>query len=148
MQAENALPDLMREVESPEFDARLNVISGLSHFCRVAIGHRLTRQLVEQLAHDDNFQMVRNRANELLGERPSGDEGHNWDVALAIYILALSEVKVEPIRSLLEELEQERACWWARRVAAQILFVLRDAAHHSEEPDTRWGTLLERFGGT
>jgi hypothetical protein len=116
------LDNLFNTIESSEFDANINILSGFSTMLRALENDDVLMQLVVELSESsDNKRRVFERLLKLLPENPHPEYAHPHDVAVAAYLYVLNQADVELGHLAAEKVVNTPTLWWARRLAKHIL---------------------------
>ncbi len=116
------LNDLFNTIESSEFDANINILSGFNTMLRAMENDDVLKQLVVELSESsDNKRRIFQRLLELLPQNPNPEYAHPRDVALAAYLYVLHQVDRHLAHQAAERIRQIPGLWWARRLAQHIL---------------------------
>lgn len=113
-------PTIMVAIESPEFSANVNVVSGYKQFLRAIEGSKDIQELRKQISGPDDLVELLCRAFFLMN-LPC-DEAHEnpYDVAVATYLFVLSQVDLEAAKSLAAQVRWRSGFWWARKFAEKL----------------------------
>ena len=111
--------NLMQEIESPQFSARLNIANNLKTFLRATFSEEASQNLIKQLLDfPENRWPLFKRVAELSQKQIDTQYENPWDTALAVYIWALSLVHLEAAQTAADFSLQAENCWWARQVSS------------------------------
>ena len=116
-----SLSATMREVESHGFAARVNLSSDLKTFLRAAENEPAVRALFDEMASRDNMANILSRVAEIAQSRVDPRYENPYDVALAIYVWAMSFIDLSFAKVAAQAVEQASNCWWSKQLATQIL---------------------------
>lgn len=126
--------EALRDIESLEFAARVNIASDLRTFLRIAGDQESVRTVLSEIASEEKQQRVLSQALRLSRLQVDLRYENPWDSALAVYLWVLS-LKVLPLAQVAAEAAvQAPRCWWAFRVADGIL---RGTLPHSTQTSRR-----------
>jgi hypothetical protein len=119
--------EAMREIESHEFGARLNVASDFNTFLKVARDQEATQALVGLLFEKQRQkvllyqQELLYRIFELSQQRVDPRYENPWDTAFAVYIWAINLIDWDLSKLVAERVSRIANCWWARKISLYIL---------------------------
>ena len=113
--------EAMREIESHEFAARLNVASNFRTFLRAAQRQEAVRTLLQELDSQEKRQQVFFRILELSRQRVDPRYENQWDTALAVYVWLINLKDFDLAKVAAEAAAQALQCWWAMKVSGHIL---------------------------
>jgi hypothetical protein len=115
------MDDTMREIESHEFAARLNVASDLSTFLRIAEKEDAVLTLFRELDSPAEQQRLFLRIIELSMSSTDIRYENQWDTALALYLWAMS-LKNRALAILMAGVVSRAVqCWWAAKISYVLL---------------------------
>lgn len=113
--------EALRDIESLDFAARVNIASDLRTFLRVAGDQESVRTVANEIVSEEKQQRLLFEALRLSRMQVDFRYENPWDSALAVFLWLLSS-KVPPLaRVAAEAVVQARQCWWALRMAHGIL---------------------------
>jgi hypothetical protein len=113
--------EAMREIESHEFAARLNVASNFRTFLRAARQQRAVRILLNELDSPEKHQEVFFRVFELSRQQVDLRYENQWDTALAIYVWLISLKDPGLAKAAASVTTRAPQCWWAAKISRHIL---------------------------
>lgn len=113
--------DAIKEIESDEFAARLNVAASIETFLRIAEEQESVRGLLSELDSVRERTRLFNRLLELSRSPADLRYENQWDVALAVYLWLLS-LRDPGLRALAAAIvARTPQCWWAARISHYLL---------------------------
>lgn len=113
--------DAMREIESHEFAARLNVASDLSTFLSIAEKEDAVLTLFEELDSPAEQERVFRRTMELSTSSTDVRYENQWDTALTLYLWVTS-LKNHALAILMAGVvSRADQCWWAAKTSYALL---------------------------
>lgn len=116
-----SLPDLMDKIESVEFDAAMNVFSGLQSFLMALHEEAAIQEMISVLLSSaTNRQTVFNRLRTLLGENDEPQYAHPHDVALSGYLYVLQQTDLELAAKAAKQMAKRNDLSWSQRLAQTI----------------------------
>lgn len=115
------ISEAMREVESHQFAARLNLASDLKTFLRAAKMEEGVTTLLEEMTSPDKRAGVLSRIVRISQNRVDRRYENPWDVSLAVYFWILTFTDLEFAKVAAQSIEHTGNCWWARQIADQLL---------------------------
>lgn len=117
--------EAMAQIESPRFSALVNLASNLKTFLRIVADQSEVQALAEGMKSPEGVAAVAGRIAELAAQ--PGEEGHEHpaDAALATYLWLLGQRDREESERAAAALAGASSCWWARKVAENVLGDLR-----------------------
>lgn len=115
------LDEALRDIESLEFAARVNIASDLRTFLRVAGDQESVRTVLSGITSEENQQRVLLETLRLSRLQVDLRYENPWDSALAVLLWVLSLKALPLARVAAEAAVQAPQCWWALRVAEGIL---------------------------
>jgi hypothetical protein len=116
------LDNLLNTIESSEFDANINILSGFNTMLRAMENDDVLNQLIVELRESpDKKRRVFERLLELLPQNPHPQYAHPRDVAVAAYLYSLQQIDGELGHRAAEHVLQTPRFWWAGRLAQYIL---------------------------
>lgn len=113
--------EIQVEIESPSMITRLNVASGLKTFLRGIQAEPTVQELRAKLATKETQEKVLSRLIELSRQRIDRQYENPWDTALTIYLWTISSVDHTLSILAAEIVSQAPQCWWAQKLATQLL---------------------------
>ena len=111
--------DLYAAIESPEFSARLNVVSGFTQFLR-AIGSQPEVLALRESNSSSGECDLLHRVSSLASAPRDPAFEHPHDVALAVYLWLLGDGD-PAVAEIAAETVLRHPTWWARKVAEKLL---------------------------
>lgn len=111
----------LRDIESLEFAARVNIASDLRTFLRVAGNQESVTTVLSELASPQKQQRVFSEALRLSRLQVDLRYENPWDSALAVFVWVLSLRALQLARVAAEAAVQAPQCWWASRIAHDVL---------------------------
>jgi len=111
----------MRQVESHEFAARINVASDFKTFLRAAWSEEATQFLIESLDSADCQYRLLRRIAELSGASADIRYENPWDIAMAVYLWLLHHGKPILAQLAAENVSRAHRTWWAEKMARHVL---------------------------
>jgi hypothetical protein len=115
------LKDLFTEIESNDFSAQLNVVSGLRSFLHATSKAGAVDRLLNAMQEREHCNLVLNRILELSKIQPDPRYENPRDVALAVYLWLL-KIKNRDLAEIgAETISRVPQCWWARYISQGIL---------------------------
>jgi len=115
------MDDAMREIESHEFAARLNVASDLSTFLGIAEKESAVLTLFEELGSPAEQERVFLRTIELSMSSTDIRYENQWDTALTLYLWVTS-LKNHALAILMAGVVSRAGqCWWAAKMSYALL---------------------------
>jgi len=111
----------MREIESNEFMARLNVASDLDTFLIGCTRADATQVLLDEFSSQSSRSEVFRRTVELSEIRFDDAYRNPWDTALAVYVWLLDRANDPDATIAAERVAAIPQCWWASKVARNVL---------------------------
>jgi hypothetical protein len=115
------LDEVMKEIESHAFAARVNVASDLRTFLRAAQAERSVNDLLEELDSPEKRPAVLSKIYELTQRQVDPRYENPWDTALAVYVWAMSVRDSDLATIAAEAAAQAPQCWWAAKLSRKIL---------------------------
>jgi hypothetical protein len=117
-----SLNDFFDIIESSEFDANINILSGFNTMLRAMENDETIKKLVDKLHNSPaENRLVFQRLQELLPQNPHPEYAHPYDVALAGYLYALNQVDTNIGNQAANQVLSTPKLWWSRRLARHIL---------------------------
>lgn len=110
-----------REVESLEFDARLNIASGLRLFLQIAQEEQAVSFLLSELKDREKLQALVSRVLELSHREIDSRYENPWDTPLAVYVWLISMKDFTLARIAAGAASLAPQCWWATKVSSEVL---------------------------
>jgi hypothetical protein len=134
--------DRQTYLESVEFDAKMQVLSGFKTFYSALENNEVIAGLVQALAGSEALQQqLFNRLVELSNVEFDQNYAHPHDVPIAAYLYALEQVNPELVSPLLVTLEQYWLMPWTKRLAEHFLVARSDGSAKNEsevfEPESK-----------
>lgn len=115
----------LKEVESHDLAARLNVASDFGTFLRAAQQQQSVRALIQELGSRKRLQEVFYRILELSRQKVDLRYENQWDTAIALYVLLISLKDFDLAKIAAQVAAQMPQCWWAKKVSTHIRLILR-----------------------
>ncbi|MEA5452054.1 hypothetical protein VB780_26000 [Leptolyngbya sp. CCNP1308] len=115
--------ECMNYIESTQFSALVNLSSGRRTFEKICGRDLVVKSLLEKLLDSESVfgWQVLSRVATLSQQKNDCQYENPNDVALAVYIWALSLVKLELAETAAQFALSAPNCWWARIFALHIL---------------------------
>lgn len=115
--------EYMVYIESAQFSALVNLSSGRRTFEKICGKDSVVKALLEKLLNSESVLgwQVLNRVAILSQQKIDSQYENPNDVALAVYIWALSLVKLELAETAAQFALSAPNCWWAKMFAMHIL---------------------------
>lgn len=119
--------EAMREIESHEFAARLNLASDFRTFLKIARDQKPTQALVGLLFEKQRqkvwlyHQELVYRIFELSQQKVDPRYENPWDTAFAVYIWAINLIDWDLSKLVAERISRIANCWWAQKISRHIL---------------------------
>ena len=115
-------PEALARIESPEFDAELNVVSGTGSFFQAVAGDSTVRALLEAM-DETGFtpEQILGRIYELSMFDPDPRYENPYDTALAVllWLTAYTDDQLANVGAHYVQLAPR--CWYATRLANQVI---------------------------
>jgi hypothetical protein len=121
------LAEAMKQVESHEFAARLNVTSDFPTFLRGAHDAPPVRSLFGAVNARGSRQRLFSRILELARQRVDPRYENPWDTPLTIYLWILGSTDWNVAKAAAEVIATIPQCWWATKLSRY--FLLRGQFH-------------------
>jgi len=119
---------LFKHIESVDFTTDFTVISGFKVFQQALDKSDVLRQLINSLkAHPPRKKKMLERLICLLGSSNDPEQLHPYDIAIAVYLYALSKVDIILAFETARKLCEIPNLWWARRLANAVLDSMKTA---------------------
>jgi hypothetical protein len=115
------LEDLFQTIESHEFSATVNLASNFRTFLHILGSEQPVQSLARQLDDPAAREAVYSRVFALLKDQGEEAYEHPWDSALAAYLWLLAEHDRDLAKAAAAKVLEAPRCWWARKMAEQIL---------------------------
>lgn len=113
-------PELFQAIESPEFAAELNVVSGFRQFQRALASAPHVRLLADKAKDPTKAAEVVERIRMLAQARCDPASEHPHDVALATYLWTLNLVQPLVASAVAPLVRRCEGSWWARKAAEAV----------------------------
>jgi hypothetical protein len=113
--------EAVREIESHNLAARLNVASDLKSFLRAAKEQEAIRIILRELDSQEKRQQILLRTIELSRQKIDPRYENQWDTALTLYVWLISLKDLELAKIVAEVAMQAPQCWWAKKISFSIL---------------------------
>ena len=116
------LRDAIKEIESHDLAARLNLGSDFRTFLRAAQQEESIQFLMQKLAFPEVHNEVIGRVLEIAKQRFDPRYECPWDTAFAVYLLLLDIRCSDSAKLVAQQILQTPQIWWARSVANRIIW--------------------------
>lgn len=116
-----SLNEIMKEIESHEFSAYLNVASDFKTLLRIAEKQEAVLDLLDELDFYEARQIILTRIIALSRIEIDPRYENPWDIPLTIYIWLLSLKDFDLANAAAEILAHLHQSWWAMRISRYIL---------------------------
>lgn len=123
MTISRALARALHEIESEGFATRVNLASDVRMFLRAISEEDAVLVLLEGLDSPEVVSLLLQRALALSREAPDPRYRHERDAALATYLWLFAQKNFDLGSTFAAAIVATPNCWWARRLAAEILIV-------------------------
>jgi hypothetical protein len=131
------LDEAMKEIESHEFAARVNVASDLTTFLQAAQAEPSVNCLLEELDSPEMRPAVLSKVYELTQRQVDPRYENPWDTALAVYVWAMSLRDLDLAKVAAKEVVQVPQCWWAAKLSRQLLLTQESPVPSASSSTTR-----------
>ena len=116
------LDELMQAIETHQFAAELNVVSGTSAFYRALRNHHFFGELTSTLKDRSSREALTARLLKLCNEQIDPQYENPFDTAMTIYLTALDDSdNPAALAHIADSVSKAPNCWWAAETAERIL---------------------------
>lgn len=114
--------EAIKQIESYEFSARLNIASDFNTFLKIAQQEAVVKIILDELNDSEKRLFMLEHIFELANESFDLRYENKWDTALAIYIWLLNLKDLKLSRIAADSVIRIPQCWWANKISQQICF--------------------------
>jgi hypothetical protein len=135
---------VIEDVESPDFDVRVNLAAGLTLFIQILLQEPAMKTLLSEMRWPDVRSHIESRVHELASVKFDDRYGDPHDAALAAHTWLFSIMAWDEAQPIAETVSHVPNTWWARKVSflerepdsarANNSFQIVEAASDSQEP--------------
>lgn len=132
------LVELLKQIESVQFDTYLNSLSGFKIFLISLQNSELIKHLIQETRFSSAKQeIVLKRLMALLEQEANPSYTHPQDTAIAAYLYVLDGSNAtELVRAVAEGVKNVPNLWWSRMVATNIIQKLSTTISFGSLPKT------------
>lgn len=112
---------IMKEIESHNFAAYLNVVGNFENFINTIKKLELVWMLLEELNSEKKVQKLAKRVLDISGQKIDPKYENPKDIALSIYIWLISLKDLELAKMIAKTAIQIPQSWWTKRMSYKIL---------------------------
>ncbi len=113
--------EAIREVESFEFSARVNIASDFRTFLRAVSEQPAFHALFAELGRLDNGLRLITHVIEIARRPVNPDYENPWDTALTVFLWLISQRAPSFADLAAEAVSQAQQCWWATLLSQHML---------------------------
>lgn len=113
--------EALKEIESPEFSARLNLASDFKGFFHAVELEKAIGIALSHLCLLSNMTKLLRRISELTRQNVDLRYENPWDNTLTVYLWILNVRDVNIAKIAAEKVAETPQCWWATKYAKHLL---------------------------
>ncbi len=111
---------VFEKLESDQFAAAMNVVSGMRQFVRGLASAPEVQELLASTRSRDDSLVIAERFNQVAARQADPDHENPWDVALAAYLWILDRVDPPQASLCAAQALMSSNGWWSRKLAETI----------------------------